>query len=514
MTIWLTVHALLSEPKHPAHQLKKPKPAVMRLKGSSKPIVVAPAVKLVFTKPTFSPSEMAATLTSISVPDMPVVTPVFPTTQQAAQPFAAPFAPLADKRVNLNLVLTPLESVVSVLSKQTGINIVLLSKSEQKVTISVKNMVLGEALRHLATLAGVRVLQVKSAIVMADEATLKSAYPEEFAAEAKALEPKIEPVKAEAPSVDRVVTMKYQSAGKIAKALGDYFKSRGVSIVALPETMIPLLPSGSGGTFSTTSSDTKALDGEFDRSKRLLLSGPADQVLATMKIIEQMDTARAQVEITVTIHDVSNEALEEKGISWVFGQTSLTETPSGNANVGTFTRSGLNFTGTIKALEQANKAKLLASPNVSVMDGELGSILIGEKRRFPVVTGTNSSGQFIYSTEEQNVGIYLLVAADITADGTITMAVNAQVSSILGFLQLNGGSYPQVSTRESKSTLSLKDGESMIMGGLLRDEEVVNLEKVPFLSQIPFFGELFKNRKKQKQSGHLIVSITPHVIKQ
>ena len=147
------------------------------------------------------------------------------------------------------------------------------------------------------------------------------------------------------------------------------------------------------------------------------------------------------------------------------------------------------------------------------MDGELGSILIGEKRRYPVVSGTNANGQFIYSTEEQNIGIYLLVAADVSEDGTVTLAVNAQVSSILGFLQLNGGSYPQISTRESKSTLILKDGQMMIMGGLLRDEEIVNLQKVPLLSQIPFFGALFSNRNTQKNAQQLLISITPHVIK-
>ncbi|HLP00033.1 MAG TPA: hypothetical protein VK171_15670 [Fimbriimonas sp.] len=500
MTIWLTVHALLSEPKP---QIKREKPAVsVRLKSSYKANASLPSSKIQL-KPSLPRPEATGLLNSILEPSEP--TKIF----TSAQPFASPLAPLAEKRVNLNLVTTPLETVVSVLSKQAGVNIVLLTKSDQKVTISVKNMVLGEALKHLATLAGIRVLKVNNTVVMADEATLKASYPDEYAAET--VKPEVPPVVEPAPTVDRVITMKHQSAGKMEKALVEYLKTRGVSIVALPETLIPFLPNTG---FGSPAVDSQAGLIATGRSKRLLLSGPADQVMATMKIIEQMDMPRAQVEITVTVHDISNEALEEKGISWAFGQTNVTEVPNGGVNVGTFSRSGLNFTGTIKALEQANKAKLLASPNVSVMDGELGSILIGEKRRFPVVAGTNSNGQFIYSTEEQNVGISLLVAADITADGTITMAVNAQVSSILGFLQLNGGSYPQVSTRESKSTLTLKDGESMVMGGLLRDEEIVNFEKVPFLSQIPFFGELFKNRKKQKQSGHLMISITPRVIKQ
>lgn len=451
--------------------------------------------------------------------------PAAPTGQYtAASSFLAnSYTPIESKKVTLNLSSTAIESVISILSQQTGINIVLMSKGDQKITINVKDMPLEDALKHLAMLASLKTLTVKSTVIMAEEATLKGAYPKEYA-EAYEVPVKIDPPTVQPPqeeNIQKVFTLKYQGATQATNALKEYLSTKKVTILALPNTVIPNLANNNGGMSSgnsglgnsggvQTQSSTGVTEG---RAKRVLLSGPSEAIAEAIKILELMDIPRKQVEITVTIHDVSNDGLREAGITWEFGQTTLTETVSGNANIGTFARTGLSFVGTLKAMEQANKAKLLASPNVSVMDGEQGSILIGERRRFPVVNGTTANGQFIYSTEEQNVGISLLVATDVAEDGTVTMAVNAQVSSILGFLQLNGGSYPQISTRESKSTLHLKDGQTMVMGGLIREEEIVNFQKVPFLGQIPFFGELFKNRKTQKNTSQLLISITPRVVK-
>ena len=465
-------------------------------------------------------------------PSIPVVTHAAPS--KFLDESAKPILPWNEKLVNLNLSATALETVILTISKQTGVNVVLLAKTDQKVTINVTQMPIGDALRHLSMLAGLRTIKVRNTIVMAEEATLKGAYPKEYDLEynnvakpadadpskgstTTPVQPPVEVVD----TIQRIYTLKYQGATQVVTSLKEYFTSKKVTIVALPNTLLPNIGaagnsgSGSGSSGGNSGSPSGGAAVPVDtRAKRVLLSGPAAAVQESILILQQMDIPRRQVEITVTIHDVSNDALRDAGVTWDFGQSTISEAVNGNMNVGTFSRTGLSFVGTIHALEQANKAKLLASPNISVMDGELGSILIGEKRRFPVVTGTTSNGQFIYSTEEQNVGIYMLVATDITDDGTVTLAINAQVSSILGFLQLNGGSYPQISTRESKSTLLLKDGQTMLMGGLLRDEEIVNLQKVPFLGQIPFFGELFKSRKTQKNSSQLLISITPHIIKQ
>jgi type II secretory pathway component GspD/PulD (secretin) len=447
-------------------------------------------------------------------------------TAQKGHSFAElPFAP-ANKTVTLVLSSTPLETVVSLIGKQVGVNIVLLSQADQKVTINVKDMYLLEALQHLSAVSGLRLLKVKNTLVMAEDSVLKTAYPKEYERDfGTTSKPNSdptssgkEPAGAAPRDINRVVNTKFQSASQLVLALKDYLEKKKVSIVALPNTMVPTIDAQSGAQGTSTSITSGALTSDRGNnetgSRKILLSGPKQEVEDVIDMIREMDVPRKQVEITVTIHDVSNEALKEVGLAWDFGQFTVSESNSNSINFGTFNRTGVSFQATMKSLEKNDRAKLLASPNVSVMDGLRAFILIGEKRQFPIVNGTTPTGQFIFSTQEQNIGIYLQVAADITDDGTITMAVKPQVSAIIGFLQLNGGSYPQISTRESQSHLTLKDGQTMLLGGLLRDEEVKNMEQVPFLSKIPFFGELFKSRRTQKRSSQLLISITPKIVKQ
>jgi type II secretory pathway component GspD/PulD (secretin) len=155
----------------------------------------------------------------------------------------------------------------------------------------------------------------------------------------------------------------------------------------------------------------------------------------------------------------------------------------------------------------------LASPNISVLDGERAFILIGDRINFPVLVGYSDGGNPIFSKEEERVGIYLQVAASVASDGGITMSLYPQVSTVTGFLEINGASYPQISTREAQSTLRIRSGETLVMGGLLKTEEVRQMEKVPILGDIPFIGELFRRRKTSKNSSQVLISIKPTVIR-
>lgn len=479
-------------------------------------------------------------------------------TKQTSGESASQFAPLAPnmltvletKLVNISVVGAPLRTIVSSLSTQSGINVLLISKPEQEVTINMRSVTLNEALKHLSVICGLKIVKVKNTVVIGEEAALKSAYPKEYSAEytetgtstdsankggggGTATDPSAEPIKPK--EISRVITTNHLAAMNLVNSLSAYLQKKNVSIVALPNTLIPMVSQAAGGAGAgagaaggqagggmgagapVAGGGAGAVGGAGDvsqmRSKRLLVVGPPDEVEAVIKMIRENDVQRRQVEITVLIHDVANDALKEEGFNWTLGAFSLTENNAGSINFGSFARTGLSFQSAMKGLEQTQKAKLLASPNVTVMDGEQSTILVGERRQFPIVNGTTPQGQFIFSTQEQNVGISLQVAADIADDGTITMAVHPMVSSIIGFLQVNGGSYPQISTRESSSTLTVKDGQTILMGGLLRDEEIKNFEQLPLLGKIPFFGELFKYRKTVKNSSQLIISITPKIIK-
>ncbi len=456
------------------------------------------------------------------------VAPKVPHTHNPIQPTAAAnkfFEPqpaaAMEKRVSVALSATPLETVVGLLSKQTGINIVLISKADQKVTLNIKDMPLSEAMKHISALAGVRTLKVRNTLVMAEDAVLRAAYPEEYGAETptKTATPTAagntttanpEP----APKTDdvfKVVALKYLGATTLVNALKDAVSKLGVSLVAMPNSLVPRLNvvAAAGG-----GAPVAPVDQTVDNSRTILISGPAKAVAQLEAIISATDIARRQVQITVTIHDVSDSVLNEQGIQWVPGQFNVSEVTNSSPNLGTFQRTGVSFAATLKALEQKDKARLLSSPNINVMDGESSSILIGEKRQFPIVASFNANGQPVFSVQELKIGIQLDVSAQIAADGSITLAVRPEVSSIIEFLNVNGGTYPQLATRSSENRLTMRDGDTMVIGGLVKEEDIKNYQRLPVLSNIPFFGELFKSRRIEKRKSQLIISITPNIIKQ
>jgi type II secretory pathway component GspD/PulD (secretin) len=118
----------------------------------------------------------------------------------------------------------------------------------------------------------------------------------------------------------------------------------------------------------------------------------------------------------------------------------------------------------------------------------------------------------IYDVQEDRVGIYLQVAAQIASDGTISLNLYPQVSTISGYLNINGSNLPQISTREARTIMRMVSGQTIVMGGLIQDKDINTLEKVPILGDIPVLGEFFKRRQKSKLASQLIITITPRIV--
>ncbi|MCG9894390.1 MAG: type II and III secretion system protein [Fimbriimonadaceae bacterium] len=224
-----------------------------------------------------------------------------------------------------------------------------------------------------------------------------------------------------------------------------------------------------------------------------------------------MDRARPQISISVRIIDVQNEALRDLGVSWSFSDSTIREQEGGGFNIRSFDRSPQTFSAALAALQRSDRAKILAEPNISVLDNQRAFILIGQRLNFPTLIGYTQANTPIFSPKEEKVGIYLQVAASVAPNGEITMSLYPQVSTVTGFLEVSGGSYPQIATREAQTTVRVSSGETIMIGGLIRDDEIRNVQKVPFLGDIPILGEFFRKTRTQRTSSQIIISITPTV---
>jgi type II secretory pathway component GspD/PulD (secretin) len=443
--------------------------------------------------------------------------PAIPATQLAVnvQP-KAPQATGENTLCTLQAVKADMPSMLRMLSDQSHIGLVLLSPTDIKLTTNLVNIPFIDALRHVCAISQLAYLKVGSTYIVASKDKLIDAYPAEYFAIHPDERPK--PVPAAKPpeeTITQVYNANYIGSSALAEALTALYPKEQLTVLAGPVQANPSVSSQE--TTASTGMQANVLTRDSSAgspSKVLILRGPKSMVQEALALAKQMDVERPQVAIEVTIYDISDSALKDLGISWTFSDLQVKETnPRGVGNLGSFARAPLSFDGVIKALEQNDKAKLLASPNVSVLDGERAFILIGDRINYPVLVGYSQNNAPIFSKEEERVGIYMQVAASVSSDDNVTLSLYPQVSSVTGFLNVNGASYPQISTREAQTTLRVHTGETIVMGGLLKSDETATYDRVPFLSQLPFIGELFRHRKATKDSSQVIISIKPRVIR-
>jgi type II secretory pathway component HofQ len=426
-----------------------------------------------------------------------------------------------------------LSKVLRVLSQQTNVNVISMSASDKKLTIRLSDVKLSDMIHHICAITGMASLKTGGTYVIATPDQLKAAYPIEWSI----ANPPIPPDPMQDIASD-IYMCSYVNSQQVADSLTKLFSdpnSAGASanklqIVCGPMQRVPTLAapdtSASTGQNSAMIKDAGSGGGAAGGGasgggsatqlggKTILIRGPRSLVEAAMQLAKQLDRPQPQVSIAVRVDDISNDALKSLGINWDFSNMSITENKGTGLNVGKFDRSPLGFSAAISALETSNIAKLLAEPNISVLDGEKAMILIGSRLNFPQLIGYSNANTPIFDRQEERVGIYLQVSASITASGEVTLSLYPQVSTVSGFLNVNGASYPQISTREAQTTLRLHSGETIVMGGLMKNEDLIETEKVPILSQIPFLGELFKHRKTTHNKSQVIITITPIVLPQ
>jgi type II secretory pathway component GspD/PulD (secretin) len=247
------------------------------------------------------------------------------------------------------------------------------------------------------------------------------------------------------------------------------------------------------------------------KARTLIMMGPEDEVTAATALLDQLDVAPPQVMIEARVVEASPEALKNIGLQWDFGTSGLVERPHGGVNVGQLTRPPISFSATINALIQNQNAKVLAEPKIAVLDGEDASIFIGDTIRYRVLSSVSTGGQQVFDVKEVPVGIVLLVRPRVNANGMITLKVNPVVSSITAFV--GPEQLPQTASREANSTIRVHDGDTVAIGGLIRDEDRQTFSKVPILGDLPIVGQLFRNNNHDRKRTDVTIFLTTHLLK-
>lgn len=416
-------------------------------------------------------------------------------------------------------------ALLTSLAHEAGLNLVMAGSVENKVTLKLERVSAQVAIDLLARAAGLTWHQDGSTFLVGKREEIEALYPK-----AKRQEPAAPPLSLK----QEVYTCKHVVAQELVKSLTAMFDTATLKIAVGASGYSPRLDdSSTSAVTGVQSAATHSVGGETGSGARdILLSGEANIVDQALTLVRKLDRRRVQIRIGVRISDIDSEALKELGVRWNWSSYTAHEVPSLSNNssssttpssattpqtngiqFGAFSHDPTYIEATLSALEQNHRSKLLASPTLSLLDGEHGYILIGDRIVYPVLTGYTQAQTPIFSKEEERVGIYLQVAAQTTENGEITLTLYPQVSVVTGFLTINGASYPQISTREQQTTVRVKDGEKIVVGGLIRDEEIKTIERVPILSRLPILGELFTYRKKDRKRSEVVIMITPEILK-
>ena len=243
----------------------------------------------------------------------------------------------------------------------------------------------------------------------------------------------------------------------------------------------------------------------------VVVTAPTQMLTKIGKDLNRVDTPSPQIEIEAVAVEFSSTSSRELGISLL--QQLATSVTSGDSVSGSIAYSTIGklpatFDSTLKALELSGKARVRARPKMALLNGKSASLFIGAQRF--IQTQSNSFGGVQTRIQPVDVGVKLAVTALTGGNGEITTTLSPEVSNITE-LDLQTG-LPVLSTRRADTTVRIKDGETIAIGGLTLNQEQTTHRKIPFFGDIPGVGRLFRSEKHDKVQTELVIFVTPRIL--
>ena len=258
----------------------------------------------------------------------------------------------------------------------------------------------------------------------------------------------------------------------------------------------------------------------------LIILAKTSQIATLEKIINALDIPKQQVYVKARILEISNSKISQLGAK--FGLLGgIADSSSGiytlSANLGgpalAFNPSDLGLTipalkqgialgATLDLLETLGAAKKLSEPSILCINNTPSTIYVG--KTLTVLTGKTTSTSTSESYSRQDVGLTLKVKPRIDSDNKVSLNVDAVIEDILpGSPTLT----PTTSKRKINTTTIVKNGQSIIIGGLVKNNNDITTRKIPLLGDIPFIGNLFKHKDINRDKTTLVIMLTPYIVK-
>lgn len=291
------------------------------------------------------------------------------------------------------------------------------------------------------------------------------------------------------------------------------------------------------GLFGTTGSQantskSKSRVERVSRPTAILIVGREDDVNRALELAAELDVRSPQIKIDAKITSLTESGQKKLGVSWDWGSFTLLEgftdfdkatiaSPGAGgpgdlntANVrdarNKFFRQPWNVSAALDALFKDGNGELLASPSLVCLDGKPGVFFVGDEVTYIQRIEVTPTGQNIV-TDTKQVGVQLRAVGSVSADGYITLNLHPEVS-VLKLSVEQGVSLPIVARRFTDHVVRVKAGQTIVIGGLIRNDEISEMSKVPVVGDLPILGHLFRHKDKTKDRTEVVMFITASVL--
>lgn len=390
----------------------------------------------------------------------------------------------AQENVDLDFRETDIKEVLRLIAQKSGTNIIAEKSVRGNVSVRLKDVYYEEAMNLIAKTNGLAVRKIGNTWIVAN---------------------------------DKVMASQFDKGLTLTKRL-QYAKAADASKIIT----------------STIKKDVKVATD--DRINAVIISGGKEVLDEVKKLLETIDTPVHQVMIEAKIVEVKTRAAKNIGFVWgaqaqngTYGEgegdksgtfpvlrtkenfaqnpdAGLYQNLSGEMGslfgLGDFYRENLLFRATFTALEDMGETKTLSNPKIATVNGQQANIVVGTKVIYP--------GGADQPPKEKDTGIKLQITPRVNDDGYITVEAEPEVSQVDDWKN----QYPVIGTRSAKTTVRVRDGEEILIGGLIKDIEGKSQQKLPLLGNIPLIKSLFTYKDRNGESQELIILITPHIIAQ
>jgi len=412
--------------------------------------------------------------------------------QQGVRPLAERMA----QKITYSCNDLPIDMVLVQLTELADIDIIKSPDVTGNVTVRITDIPLSEALTNILAAYGWAYVPSENMIrVVTMSEILEKKKQEE--------EQRIKEIRLLEKYVTKIYRVTYADAEVVAQGLAKFISKDGAVVVNRGTSIIMITESES-------------------------------RISAIDKYIEEIDRETPQILVEVRIYDIAHTSQLDLGVDWTVGRNTSFDSDgnpvsgrtnpfiqgsfSGGGNFADTTQglfrfgilnSSLNLDALIKAQEEILDAELLANPRIRVLDNETATFK--SIREIPYKELSESyGGGALTSTKFKEVGVKLEVTPHITREGMIRLRVKPEFGIVV---RLPEDGPPTVDTRVADTITLVKDGQTIVLGGLRKKETRRSVSKIPLLGDIPLLGALFRMDGEEEFDNELVVFITPRIIK-